>query len=64
MKPVKGIEQATQTGLIHDPYEQPRGMSIAGLDIGIRNVSNDALIQLTLHDNSIDGRCAETQKMV
>lgn len=63
MKPVKGVEQAAQTRLIHDPYPQPRGMSIAGLDIGIRNVSNDALIQLTLHCNAIDRRLAKFQKV-
>ena len=38
-------------------------MWIACLDTGIRDVGNDALIQLTLHYNAIDRRLAETQEV-
>lgn len=63
MKPVNGVEHAVQICLIHDPYQQPRGMLITCLNTGIRDVGNDAWIQLTLYYNAIDRRRAETQKM-
>jgi hypothetical protein len=62
MKPVKGFEYAAQTRLIHDPYQQPRGLWIACLDTGIHDACNRVLIQLPLHHNAVERGLTEPQK--